>query len=591
MYLASVSDSLKVWDVSNFDRDCRLCSSQRSISEYLCLSWNHTNQVVAVGGRENKVHIVQASNGSVLQSFQVTETALTNFKVPTLSFSHNSRYLTIGVESSIQLWDLKKRQVKHVLTGHKSSVVSLQFNSNGDFFGADEEGSIKLWSSKSYEAVNITEDNRGVRPIHSLTKLAISPIAPVVAAGYDDGSLRVWDIANGINTVCQLPLHMSKLTDISCSTKNSRLLATSSLDDHIHLIDTGAPSRYVCSTINVEQRVSAISFHEDGMHCAVGATDGTIIIYDWRNTSEPVSITDAHGPFPVQALSFQSYRPSGTKEAVSEYTVDSVRSNAEKRMPQGNGSQKAVALTRSIEQELAVFERPKSEVPSVATVERSPLRTNHTLQAPTSSMKPKAPHTAASSLHHRMDLLDELPAEQLSSSARYISAKDTKPIDMSIHAVDTGTDDSKSIPSTKVVSVVRSSQNDDIATFENQYKKRMGAYLEVGQDRIHRRDKDFEEEVRQSIDHALPLPHSALPPSEKYSFSVHGKGTDATEEFSALREAVRPVTHKELEESMELLKYDIHQELQEVMREQVRQFTIAKVWLLLLYLFSNHPNL
>jgi WD40 repeat protein len=251
MYLASVSNSLKVWDVSNFDRECKLHSMHRSISEFLCLSWNHTNQVVAVGGRENKVHIVQASNGSVLQSFQVTDTALTNFKVPTLSFSHNSRYLTIGVESSIQLWDLKKRQVKHVLTGHKRSIVSLQFNSNGDFFGADDEGSIKLWSLKSYEAVNITEDNRGVRPIHSLTKLAISPIAPVVAAGYDDGSLRVWDIANGINALCQLPLHMSKLTDISCSTKISRLLATASLDDHIQLIDTGAPSRYVCSTINV----------------------------------------------------------------------------------------------------------------------------------------------------------------------------------------------------------------------------------------------------------------------------------------------------------------------------------------------------
>lgn len=80
------------------------------------------------------------------------------------------------------------------------------------------------------------------------------------------------------------------------------------------------------------------------------------------------------------------------------------------------------------------------------------------------------------------------------------------------------------------------------------------------------------EEAHHSIDDVLPPPSL----SEKLLFSAHGREIDATEDFSALREAVRPVTHKELEETMELLKYDIHQELQEEMREQVRQFTIAK---------------
>ncbi|RYH30515.1 hypothetical protein EON65_04855 [archaeon] len=48
-------------------------------------------------------------------------------------------------------------------------------------------------------------------------------------------------------------------------------------------------------------------------------------------------------------------------------------------------------------------------------------------------------------------------------------------------------------------------------------------------------------------------------------------------EFGDLRQAVRPVSAKDLEEALEVLKYDIHNEVQEIIKEQVRQFVIAKV--------------
>lgn len=51
----------------------------------------------------------------------------------------------------------------------------------------------------------------------------------------------------------------------------------------------------------------------------------------------------------------------------------------------------------------------------------------------------------------------------------------------------------------------------------------------------------------------------------------------AEDEFADLRQAVKPVTSVELEEALELLKYDIHREVQDVIREQVRQFAMAKV--------------
>ena len=44
-----------------------------------------------------------------------------------------------------------------------------------------------------------------------------------------------------------------------------------------------------------------------------------------------------------------------------------------------------------------------------------------------------------------------------------------------------------------------------------------------------------------------------------------------------LRSAIRPVSNQQLTEAMQLLKYDIHREMQGLLKEQIRQFSIAKV--------------
>lgn len=52
---------------------------------------------------------------------------------------------------------------------------------------------------------------------------------------------------------------------------------------------------------------------------------------------------------------------------------------------------------------------------------------------------------------------------------------------------------------------------------------------------------------------------------------------EESEPYAGLRQALKPVTAKDLEESLQLLRYDIHREVQDVIREQIRQFSIAKV--------------
>lgn len=58
--------------------------------------------------------------------------------------------------------------------------------------------------------------------------------------------------------------------------------------------------------------------------------------------------------------------------------------------------------------------------------------------------------------------------------------------------------------------------------------------------------------------------------------NINNNNNNNTDEFGSLRSALKPVTTQELTEALALLRYDVHREVQEVVREQVRQFAISK---------------
>lgn len=310
--LASVSDSLKIWSWDVNQRELNLHSNYRSNSEhYYGVSWNHTNQVLAIGGKEPKIHLVQASTGQLLSSLILSESKL-SVKVQAVCFSHNSRYLATSVGMPIQLWDLKKRQIKSIFTGHRDTVVSVNFLPSGDFYAADESGCINLWSTKSSSPLQtLTEDlsDAGAKSaksfLNTLTSMQLSPISSILAAGYSDGTMRVWDTANGGSVLRKQRSHSERITAIACSTKNPRLVATVGMDGFLNLTDIGMKNEEFSNSINLQQPLTAISLHEDNLHSAVGTVDGQILVYDWRNVKDPLCVIGAHEPYPINALCFQ----------------------------------------------------------------------------------------------------------------------------------------------------------------------------------------------------------------------------------------------------------------------------------------------
>lgn len=647
--LASVGDSLKIWSWTESDSDIKMLHSYRAaVPQLYCIGWNHTNLVLAAAGKEAKVHLLHASNGQLLASLPLSDSKL-SVRINTVAFSHNSRYLATSLGSPIQLWDLKTRQIKSVFTGHQSNIVSIEFISNGNFYAADESGSIKLWSQKSVDPVSeIVSDSEAEKLMHPLSCFAVSPLSSLLVSGYDDGSVRIWD---SVNPSTETPLHKmqthaERIMSVSCSKRNPRLIATASMDEYIHLLDINAPSKFLCSSISVEQKVTAVSFHEDGIHCAAGTSSGSILLYDWRNTSEPVAVVNAHDPYPVYSLAFQnaakskeggsslsvtssaaSLRPDSSSLAmmpmpppastttatsifsnirtalVSEGPVEELMPIRPPRSPLTNRIDSSALFSKNtasfaklsepiastienedevLREDMPQFASFRSNIPSGLTSAADSFAMPLNLGEYSKVVAPTAgtlnmsnmPNSARGAKRYSFMHMDIDGGEQSHNASmaqapavddRGVKDLSSKPSAMSMSRDNTASLGVKAASFTTTTYPVPAASSAEEKTggptvskaFEAEYTNRVRSYVEIGQDKTHRQ----QEEVHYNA-HRDPV-------------AIAMEKVD--QEFAALKDSIRPVTHAELEEVIEMLKYDIHEEVQQIIREQVRQFSIARV--------------
>lgn len=242
--IASASENLQIWEFIN-QEECKSISSCAFTGIPTSLSWNHTNQVVAVGLSDKKIDLVQATTGQLLSTLPFTAQEGFVDLVRAVKFSGNSRYLASAEGRVVQLWDLKKRSLKTKLEGHKSTITAISFFADGTLAAGDSSGSIRIWdikSDSSYQEMNVDQvaaDRTAAGGHYGLTCMELSLSGPSrIAAGYSDGSLCLWDPAT-LGQLRKQSVHRLDISAIAFSPKNPRLIATSSFDGRMTLVDTG----------------------------------------------------------------------------------------------------------------------------------------------------------------------------------------------------------------------------------------------------------------------------------------------------------------------------------------------------------------
>jgi len=269
------------------------------------LAWNHTNQVLAVAGNKPIVSLVQANNGQLLSTIPFSAEQAFTGPVQALAFSSNSRYLASASGTFVHLWDLKRRNMKAYFGEAAGVVSSLAIAPDGDLVAGDASGAVRLWDMKQQCRVLPAASATGGAQA-SVTCLQLSCMGPSrLASGYSNGTLAVWDYATGEMLRTQVAHPSHTLTGLAYSPKNARLVVTVGTDGRVALVDTGTRSSEPPSaTIEVGDRLTCVSFHEDAIRCAVGTSSGYALIFDWRNVRKPVAKIDAHMPYAVTAMAF-----------------------------------------------------------------------------------------------------------------------------------------------------------------------------------------------------------------------------------------------------------------------------------------------
>lgn len=311
--LATVSDCLNVWSYED-EKFSAKSSFTNPEESFHSVAWNHTNQVVAIGGSSSKIDLIQANNGQLLSSLPVSETYDPGRIIKSIAFSSNSRFIATGVRDVIQLWDLKNRRRKLSLrSGNNAVINTVSFLPNGDVLSGDQFGKFYCWDPQNSEegqpVFHEFTNNDASFPSSEINTMHVSTTnSNNVATGYSNGYLCTWNVEHLIMQRRQR-CHNGALTSLCYSPRNGRLVAACGTDGRVVLVDTSSKSSTyhdISAVIDIPgKQLTGLTFHENAIHVAVTSDDGNLLLYDWRNVNQPVTAVQAHKNLRINAVAFQ----------------------------------------------------------------------------------------------------------------------------------------------------------------------------------------------------------------------------------------------------------------------------------------------
>ena len=174
------------------------------------------------------------------------------------------------------------------LTGHEKNILQLSLSRTGARVAtASIDGTTRVWDSRTGKEISrlVLESTAGQKPPR-FQRVAFSPDEKLVAAGAQDGSVRLFDAESGAVTHT-LVHHDASIEDLVFSPDGRRLLVAS-LDKQASIIDTETGGL-----------VELLRGHGDGVLCATFIDDHRVITGSDDRKARVFEIAD--GPY-IQVL-------------------------------------------------------------------------------------------------------------------------------------------------------------------------------------------------------------------------------------------------------------------------------------------------
>ncbi len=261
------------------------------VDEYR-LYQGHGDWVVSVAYSSDGLTFLSGSNdgyallrdietGETVQSFYHARQILSSAYSPT-----GDRFLTVGVDNTIALWDLEREIIRIETT----LAWSTAFSPDGSrFLTGHEDGSVVLWETDTGETIRTY--NGHTRNVYSV---AFSPDGNRLLSGSDDGTGILWDTESG--EILQTFPHSSQVMSVAFSLDGTQYL-TGAYGGKTTLWDSEGRIYTVSSGA-----VWSVAFSPDGNHFLTGCDDGTVILRK-TETGDIIHMFDS-GAESVYAIAF-----------------------------------------------------------------------------------------------------------------------------------------------------------------------------------------------------------------------------------------------------------------------------------------------
>ena len=328
--LASSDDkTVRLWDTVNGEHKATLIGHTDSV---LSVAFSLDGRTLASGASDDTIRLWDAHTGQH-QATLIEDNDYPRDPYQSLTFSPDGKTLASGSWDGVQLWDVRSRQQKTTLRGHKNTILSLTFSPDGrTLAGASWEGTVELWDVQSRQhktslwhmgdvggiafnpdgetfatgasdTVRLWDTHTGqhqatfpwdysrVGGTASINCVTFSPDGRTLAAG-GYGQIQLWDVATREHRQTIFADFVFKSVNSLVFSPDGRTLASCGWDDQIIRLWDVATAQAKAILTDHTSYVYSVAFSPDGKTLASGSLDQTVRLWDVATAQAKAILTD-----------------------------------------------------------------------------------------------------------------------------------------------------------------------------------------------------------------------------------------------------------------------------------------------------------